>query len=102
MDASFWVSAAGLGVTGIGGAIGYGVLKQQVTSLKEAATKIDARVTTCEAAHLNTSNEINALRVDVAVLRTRSEATIASLDRIERHIEQIQMAPAQRSRAAPK
>lgn len=86
MDASFWVSLAGLGFTIVAGAVGYGVLKQQVSSLKEACAKVEIRVTACEAGHANTAQEMNALRVDVAILTERSGATITSLDRIERHL----------------
>lgn len=126
MDASTWISAAGLGVTLAAGAVGYGMLRQQVASLKEtvmqdsedskaalvkaetrqtealtrqaealtkvearhadALIKIEGRVTACEAGHANTATEMNALRVDVAILTERSGATITSLDRIERHL----------------
>jgi len=86
MDASVWISLAGLGFTVVGGAMGYGALKQQVAALKEAAAKVEARVTACETGHANTAQEMNALRVDVAILTERSGATITSLDRIERHL----------------
>ena len=93
MDASFWVSLAGLGGTGVMGAVGYGVLKQQVSSLKDSSLKIETRVTACEAGHANTAQEMNALRVDVAILTERSGATIATLERIERHISEWQTSP---------
>lgn len=114
MTPDIWISIAGLGVTGAGAAIAYGVLKQNVVDLKLAGEKIERRVTTCEAGHARaasemhdlhsaTSNEINALRVDVAVLTVRSETTVASLDRIERFLSDRHREPvAPRSRAAPK
>lgn len=127
MDASTWISLAALGVTVIGGAAGYGALRQKVASLKEsvenetasgkealtkvesrhtdALIKIDGRVSACEAGHANTSQEMNALRVDVAILTERSGATITSLDRIERHLsdrDRDQQTAAPRRRAAAK
>jgi hypothetical protein len=96
MDASVWISLAGLGVTIVGGAAGYGALRQQVSSLKEALSKVEGRVTACEAGHANTAQEMNALRVDVAILTERSGATITSLDRIERHLADRPQAPARR------
>jgi uncharacterized protein HemX len=141
MDASVWISLAALGVTVGGGAVGYGMLRQQVASLKEtvvqdsddekvalaqaearqtealtrqtealtkvearhaeALTKVEGRVTACEAGHANTAQEMNALRVDVAILTERSGATITSLDRIERHLSDRPQTPARR-RVSPK
>lgn len=84
MDASAWISFAALGATLVGAAIAFGVIKQTVAGLKEVTAKLDQRVTTCEAGHQNTAQEMNQLRVDVAVLKERSGTTILTLERIER------------------
>jgi hypothetical protein len=104
MTPDIWISIAGLAVTGAGAAIAYGVLRQNVTDLKESSGKIESRVTACEAGHANTANEMNALRVDVAILTERSGGTIASLDRIERHLSDLNREPSTpaRRRPAPK
>jgi hypothetical protein len=104
MTPEVWISLAGLAVVLAGAAIAYGVLRQNVTDLKETSGKIEARVTACEAGHANTANEMNALRVDVAILTERSGGTIASLDRIERHLSDLSREPttSARRRTAPK
>lgn len=86
MALEVWFPLAGFAVTGAGAAIAYGVLKQKVADLKDEGKKMEVRVTACETGHVNAANEMNALRVDVAILTERSRATVESLDRIERHL----------------
>jgi uncharacterized protein (DUF2141 family) len=102
MTPEIWIALAGLAVTGAGAAIAYGVLRQNVTDLKEHSGKIESRVTACEAGHANTANEMNALRVDVAILTERSGATMSALDRIERHLSDREPTTTARRRTAPK
>lgn len=119
MDASNWIALAAVIIPLGACAVGYGVLKQKVDALKEAdanqrmdakaaealqaaaMTKVEARVTACEAGHANTAQEMNALRVDVAILTERSGTTVSTLDRIERLVTPDSR-PAPRSRAAAK
>jgi hypothetical protein len=52
-------------------------------SAKEAIAAISARVGLCEQGHASTAGELNSIRVDVAILRERSDAQVATLARIE-------------------
>lgn len=52
-------------------------------AIKEEASKLAHRVSLCEAGHAATAGELNAMRVDIAILRERSDAQVKTLERIE-------------------
>lgn len=67
-------------------------------NVKEEANKLAARVALCEHGHEKTAGEMSELRLDIAVLRERSDTTIKTLERIESAVTQ-RTASAPRTRA---
>lgn len=100
MDASFWVSACALRITVLGGAAGYGALRQLVTSQQSAMEELKGRVRACEDRHMGTEQRVGSIEVDLAVLTERSGTTITTLNRIEGKLDAKDSRPAPRARAA--
>lgn len=99
MDASFWVSACAFGLTVLGGAAGYGALRQSVNGLKERQDKAEERVARCEDRHVGTDQRVGSMEVDLAVLKERSGTTITTLDRIEQKLDAEKATARRASRA---